>query len=83
MTALSEPQVEQWHGCYETGWGNLITPESFAHPAKYSRDLIERIFDHCLERGYIAKGGSIGDPFGGIRHGRNNCGLPWTRMDRV
>lgn len=83
MTALSEPQVEQWHGCYETGWGNLITPESFAHPAKYSRDLIERIFYHCLERGYIAKGGSIGDPFGGIRHGRNNCGLPWTRMDRV
>lgn len=44
----------------------MITPESFSHPAKYSRDLIERILDHMILKGWISKGQLIADPFGGV-----------------
>lgn len=69
-----------WSGCYESGWKGVITPESFAHPAKFSRSLIERIFTHCLDRGYLKKGDSVGDCFGGIGTGgimASYAGLEW------
>lgn len=31
-----------WHGCYDGNWNCLITPESFAHPAKFARRLAEK-----------------------------------------
>ena len=40
-----------------------------AHPAKFSKALIERIYDHLLERGYIQRGDAVGDPFGGVGTG--------------
>lgn len=58
-----------WHGCYDSSWNGFITPESFSHPAKFARGLIERIFDHCLERGYLKRGDRVGDAFGGIGTG--------------
>lgn len=61
--------MTQWHGCYNDGWKGFITPESFSHPAKFARGLIERIFDHCLERGYLERGSLMGDAFGGISTG--------------
>ncbi len=33
-----------WENCYDGGWGDAITPESFSHPAKMSKNLLERIF---------------------------------------
>ena len=55
-----------WTGCYDSGWGKAITPESYAHPAKMARGLLERIIEHGFKQGWWAKGDLIGDPFGGI-----------------
>jgi len=55
-----------WHYCYDQGWSGLIAPDSFKHPAKMSKALLERILDHLLDRGWIARGDTIGDPFGGV-----------------
>lgn len=44
----------------------MITPPSFGHPAKFARGLIERIYRHCLEQGYLSPGDTVADPFGGV-----------------
>lgn len=41
-----------WNGCYDLSWKGFITPASFAHPAKMSRGLLERIIAHGFEKGY-------------------------------
>ncbi len=40
-----------WYGCYDKDakYNKFITPESFAHPAKMSWGLLERIFKHLQE----------------------------------
>lgn len=55
-----------WQGCYDQQWTGLITPESFPHPAKMARGLLERIIRHGLDRGYWSAGQTIGDCFGGV-----------------
>jgi hypothetical protein len=75
---------KSWHGCYDDSWKGLIAPAAFAHPAKFSRGLIERIFDYMLARGWIAKGDTIGDPFGGIGTGGIAAayrGLDWLGVE--
>jgi 16S rRNA G966 N2-methylase RsmD len=62
-----EPTI--WHGCYNDNWKGFITDASHAHPAKFSKALIERIYDHLSARGYITKGDVVGDPFGGVGTG--------------
>lgn len=44
---------QDWTGCYRDGWKGIITEASFAHPAKFSRGLIRRIYEHAAG----AKGG--------------------------
>jgi len=61
------PQI--WHGCYDKSLKGFITDASFNHPAKFSLGLIERIYDHCLARGYFTKGSLVGDVFGGVAIG--------------
>ena len=56
----------EWHGCYNDSWQGIIVDEAFAHPAKFARGLIRRIYQHMLDSGYIARGDSIVDPFGGV-----------------
>lgn len=58
-----------WAGCYDDNWNGLIVPDAYAHPAKYARGLIERIFDYLAERGYLQRGDVVCDPFGGIGTG--------------
>jgi hypothetical protein len=73
--------VTQWHGCYSDSWQGVITPDAFAHPAKYARGLIRRIYQHMLDSGYVARGDSIIDPFGGVGLGGLDAmtfGLHWT-----
>lgn len=60
------PPVIEWAGCYDKSWKGYITPESFAHPAKMARGLLCRILDHMLAEGWIRKGDTLVDPFGGI-----------------
>ena len=56
----------RWHNCYDDGWGDLITPESFAHPAKMAYGLVKRILQHGLDKGYWRAGDLLGDCFGGV-----------------
>ena len=58
--------TEQWYGCYDEGWGDLIVPDAYAHPAKMARGLAYRIVREGLQRGWWAKGSVVVDPFGGI-----------------
>jgi hypothetical protein len=44
-------KITIWNGCYEGNLKGLITPEAMKHPAKMSRRLCERIFDHGIEMG--------------------------------
>jgi 16S rRNA G966 N2-methylase RsmD len=55
-----------WQGCYDGSWKGVITPESFAHPAKMARGLLTRIFDYAFKQGWLRKGDIVADPFGGI-----------------
>ncbi len=66
---LRGTEVSEWIGCYDDSWKGLITPESFAHPAKYACGLIKRILKHLREEGRLKKGDLIADPFGGIGTG--------------
>jgi tRNA1(Val) A37 N6-methylase TrmN6 len=59
-------KVDEWKDCYREGWKGIITEESFAHPAKVSYSLAERIYQHLTEEGWIERGSRILDPFGGI-----------------
>jgi len=53
-----------WHNCYSSGF-DLITPESYAHPAKMAGALCFRIFSHLKELGLLSEGDTILDPMGG------------------
>jgi hypothetical protein len=69
-----------WTNCYDSSWKGLITDASFAHPAKFARGLIERIYDHCLAKGYLKRGDLVADVFGGIGTGGITAayrGLNW------
>lgn len=59
----------EWKGCYRDGWKGLIVEASFAHPAKYARDLIRRIYEHALDESWLIAGDVVIDPFGGIALG--------------
>ena len=63
------PQFEDWHGCYDDRWGDLMVPDAYKHPAKFARGLIERIIRHGLEQGYWKRGDLIADPFAGVALG--------------
>jgi hypothetical protein len=69
-----------WQGCYDAGWKGLIADEAFAHPAKFSRNLIGRIYRHMIDRGWLAAGMTVVDPFGGVALGALDAmanGLHW------
>ena len=82
--SVNAVHVTKWTGCYDSSWKGLITPASFAHPAKFSFGLIERIFNHCLAMGYLKKGDRVGDAFGGIGTGGIVAayrGLEWVGVE--
>lgn len=69
-----------WHGCFDDNWKNLLVPEAFAHPAKYARGLISRIYAHALTEGWLKPGDVVVDPFGGVCCGAYDAmlhGLHW------
>jgi hypothetical protein len=65
---LTQEKTEQrtWYGCYDGGWGNNISPASYAHPAKMARNLSQRIYLYMLAQGWLMPGDTVLDPFGGI-----------------
>jgi hypothetical protein len=76
--------VDAWHGLYSEGWKGEIVDEAFKHPAKYSRALIRRIYQHCAECGWLAEGDRVVDPFGGVALGAHDAlrlGLHYTGVE--
>lgn len=71
MSAVVEQEVivDEWHGLYRESWKGVIVDEAFAHPAKFSRALIQKIYEHVIEEGWTNKGDSVVDPFGGVALG--------------
>ena len=40
---------DDWYGCYSGGWRAApLVPEAYAHPAKVSFTLADRIYRHML-----------------------------------
>jgi len=69
-----------WHGLYRERWGDDLVPDAYAHPAKFARALIRRIYKHLLLEGYIKPGDTVMDPFGGVALGALDAmrnGLHW------
>jgi hypothetical protein len=74
-------QEAEWSGCYDDNWNGFIVPTAFAHPAKFARGLVTRIYRHMLEQGWIKPGDVCFDPFGGIGTGgivAASLGLQWV-----
>ncbi len=67
-TPMNEVETLSWDkdSCYSLSWQGLITPESFAHPAKMARGQLFRLVRWLFETGRVRKGDTLIDPFGGI-----------------
>lgn len=77
-------KISIFENCYNDQWRGLITPDSHAHPAKFSPGLIKRIYGHCLFSGYLKVGDVVVDPFGGIGGGglfAPMFGLRWRGVE--
>lgn len=70
-----------WTGCYSPGWAKEdLVGQAWAHPAKYSKQLIFRLVAHLVRSGYIHPGDFVCDPFAGVALGALPClahGLRW------
>lgn len=74
-------QLDCWTGCYPSHWKGVIVPEAFQHPAKFSSRLIERIYQHAIDCGWLREGDHVVDPFGGVALGAFpalRMGLNWS-----
>jgi len=70
--------------CYGDSWKGLVVPAAFAHPAKFARGLVRRIYQHALQQGWLAKGGTVLDCFGGVALGALDAqanGLHWLGVE--
>lgn len=73
-----------WQNSYDASWKGLIIPEAFTHPAKFSRGLIRKIYEHAIGLGWIKAGSCVLDPFGGAALGGLDAvllGLNWTGIE--
>jgi len=73
-----------WYNLYGDNWNGEIVPDAYAHPAKFARGLIRRIYEHCLEMGYMKPGDVVLDPFGGVALGARDAitgGLYWIGVE--
>jgi hypothetical protein len=76
--------TDEWTGCYKARWKGVLTDVSMRHPAKFSRGLIERIYRHAQEEGWISAGAKVLDPFGGVATGAHDAmlrGLEWYGIE--
>lgn len=74
----------KWHRLYKKKWGNETVSDAMGHPAKYQRGLIQHIYRHAIEEGWVAEGDTILDPFGGVALGALDAmrhGLTWVGVE--
>jgi hypothetical protein len=62
-------QETVWQGCYSGSWKGLLVEAAWPHPAKYSRTLIQRIYQHLRDQYGLKPGSVILDCFGGVALG--------------
>ena len=77
---MSEIVTTDWVGCYDETWHGEIVKSAFAHPAKFSRNLIQFIYRHAVIDGWVKRGDTVLDPFGGVALGALDAtlkGLNW------
>ena len=78
------PFQDSWFGCYGRSLAPWIVPRAFQHPAKFSRKLIERLYAHALEEGWLKPGDLVLDPLAGVCVGgvaAANAGLKWIGVE--
>lgn len=78
------PTITNEYGLYDGSWKGVIVNEAFAHPAKFSRKLIEWIVDHGLRARYWKPGDLLADCFGGVGLGgivAASRGLRWIGVE--
>ena len=82
MTDLQFPNRLDWFNLYGQSWKSVIPDEAQAHPAKFSRKLIHKIYQHLGTLG-LAPGSTIVDPFAGIGLGALAIayGYNWTGVE--
>lgn len=77
--------VVDWTGCYDGSWRSApLVPDAYAHPAKVSFNLAERIYRHMLAEGWLTPGDAVLDPFGGIGGFAFHAalyGMHWTGVE--
>jgi hypothetical protein len=76
--------IDTWTGCYPSNWKGVIVPDAFTHPAKFSSRLIERIYQHAVDQGWLREGDHVVDPFGGVALGAwpaLRYGLNWQGVE--
>lgn len=81
---LDRPPITEWAGAYDLSWKGYICEAAFAHPAKFSRGLIERIYKHMISQGWLNRGDCVVDCFGGIGTGgivAASLGLAWLGVE--
>src|ERR1044072_9201893 len=52
---MKEVHQDTWHSLYKEKWTDLICPDAVAHPAKFSRALIRKIYEHAIEEGWLGE----------------------------
>lgn len=78
------PDGKTWDDCYDGNWNDVIVPEAFAHPAKFSRFLVQRILEHARDEGWVKPSSIVVDPFGGVACGgivAAYVGLQWIGVE--
>jgi hypothetical protein len=76
--------TDDWPGLYAERWGNDCAPAALAHPAKFSRALIRRIYEHAVAEGWLCSGDTVLDPFAGVALGALDAlrlGLCWLGVE--
>ena len=77
-------KIDEWTNCYPSNWKGVIVPEAMSHPAKFSSKLIQHIYEHLRDEGWIQPGDSVIDPFGGVALGALHAmlaGLNWYGVE--
>ena len=76
--------IDDWHGCYRDSWKGAIVQDAFSHPAKFSRSLIGRIYEHATSEGWLHEGDIVLDPFAGVSLGAFDAlhlGMNWIGIE--
>ncbi|MHC4336311.1 MAG: TRM11 family methyltransferase [Planctomycetota bacterium] len=79
---MNPRHTDDWHRLYGESWKGAIEDDAFAHPAKFSRGLIRRIYEHMLSEDWLCPGATVLDPFGGVALlNAMESGLNWIGME--